>query len=175
MIYWYGKGNTFLVIIKTFFENIYNFLGNTMNQTVSPAEIVGKKISNYFAEKGISQIQAGEMLGISQGAVSARLRGIKPFGNNAAKKWNEVFGFRINWLRTGEGPMFDKDSNIVQNNTSGGDMYINTTVSQNTGDDTQSRVLKTLLEEAQQKIVDLQTKVYKLMDKLTENGIDCDC
>ena len=69
---------------------------------------IGKKIKEYFSESGISQIDAAKKLKVQQAAVSNQLNG-RPFGKNSAAKWNRVFGFRINWLLTGEGPMFDKD------------------------------------------------------------------
>ena len=57
----------------------------------------------------MSQIEAAKILDVQQAAVSNQLNG-RPFGKNSAAKWNKAFGFRINWLLTGEGPMFDKDS-----------------------------------------------------------------
>lgn len=144
-----------------------------MNETTNSAIEVGKKIAEYFSQNGISQVAAGERLGISQGAVSARLCGIKPFGNNAAQKWHEVFGFRVNWLRTGEGPMFDTP--VVQNNTAGGDMIINSPGTTTDSSEGEARVYKDLYEKAQAEIVELRIKMYKLMDRLTQNGLDCEC
>ena len=72
-------------------------------------KIIGNKIKEYFAEIGMSQIEAAKILDVQQAAVSNQLNG-RPFGKNSAAKWNKAFGFRINWLLTGEGPMFDKDS-----------------------------------------------------------------
>ena len=74
-----------------------------------PYAEIGNKIKEYFSEKGLSQQEAATMLGVQQAAVSNQLNG-RPFGKNSAAKWNKAFGFRINWLLTGEGPMFDKDS-----------------------------------------------------------------
>ena len=72
-------------------------------------KIIGNKIKEYFAEIGMSQIEAAKILDVQQAAVSNQLNG-RPFGKNSAAKWNKAFGFRINWHLTGEGPMFDKDS-----------------------------------------------------------------
>ena len=72
-------------------------------------KIIGNKIKEYFAEIGMSQIEAAKILDVQQAAVSNQLNG-RPFGKNSAAKWNKAFGFRINWLLTGEGPMFDKNS-----------------------------------------------------------------
>ena len=74
-----------------------------------PRKIIGNKIKEYFAEIGMSQIEAAKILDVQQAAVSNQLNG-RPFGKNSAAKWNKAFGFRINWLLTGEGPMFDKNS-----------------------------------------------------------------
>ncbi len=67
---------------------------------------IGKKIKEYFSEIGMSQMEAAEKLGVQQAAVSNQLNG-RAFGKNSAAKWNAAFGFRTNWLLTGEGPMFD--------------------------------------------------------------------
>lgn len=70
---------------------------------------IGNKIKEYFSENGMSQTDVAKVLDVQQAAVSNQLNG-RPFGKNAAVKWNKAFGFRINWLLTGEGPMFDTDS-----------------------------------------------------------------
>ena len=71
-----------------------------------PYAEIGNKIKEYFSEEGISQIEAAAALGVQQAAVSNQPNG-RPFGKNSAAKWNKAFGFRKNWLLTGEGPMFD--------------------------------------------------------------------
>ena len=73
-------------------------------------KVIGKTIKEYFSEIGMSQLEAANLLGVQQAAVSNQLNG-RPFGKNSAAKWNQIFGFRINWLLTGEGPMFDADVN----------------------------------------------------------------
>jgi phage repressor protein C with HTH and peptisase S24 domain len=69
---------------------------------------IGRTIKEYFSEIGMSQQDAATALGIQQAAVSNQLNG-RPFGKNSASKWNKAFGFRVNWLLTGEGHMFDTD------------------------------------------------------------------
>lgn len=69
---------------------------------------IGKTIKEYFTEIGMSQLEAANALGVQQAAVSNQLNG-RPFGKNSATKWNKAFGFRINWLLTGEGPMFETE------------------------------------------------------------------
>ena len=67
---------------------------------------IGKKIKEYFSEAGISQTDVAKTLDVQPAAVSNQLNG-RPFGKNSAAKWSNAFGFRPNWLLTGEGPMFD--------------------------------------------------------------------
>ena len=67
---------------------------------------IGQKIKEYFSEMGMSQQEVANVLNVQQAAVSNQLNG-RPFGKNAAAKWSKAFGFRMNWLLTGEGPMFD--------------------------------------------------------------------
>lgn len=70
---------------------------------------IGNIIKEYFTEIGISQTDAATRLGVQQAAVSNQLNG-RAFGKNSAARWNKAFGFRVNWLLTGEGPMFDPQS-----------------------------------------------------------------
>ncbi len=67
---------------------------------------ISRRIKEYFSKIGLSQTEAAKKLGVQQAAVSNQLNG-RSFGKNSAVKWNSVFGFRTNWLLTGEGPMFD--------------------------------------------------------------------
>lgn len=132
---------------------------------------VGDAIKVYFAQKKISNTDAAKMLDITPQAVSLQLG--RTFGPNNAVKWSEVFGFRINWLRTGEGPMFDEPS--VMNNTSGGDMIINSPGASTGSSDGDVRVYRDLYEKALAENVSLRAKLYKLMDRLSQNGLDCEC
>ena len=75
-----------------------------------PDNSVGKALKNYFEQKGYSQQQIADILDVHQTNISALFLGKRPFGKNVAKKWNKAFGFRVNWLMTGEGPMFDADT-----------------------------------------------------------------
>ena len=83
--------------------------------TYSPNHI-SMKLKDYFIENGMKQVEIAEALDVTQSAVSNQLNG-RPFGINSAKKWSKTFGFSINWLISGEGPMFDekrKPSNILK-------------------------------------------------------------
>lgn len=72
---------------------------------------IGKKIKEYFSEMGMSQQEVAKILNVQQAAVSNQLNG-RTFGKNSAAKWSKAFGFRINWLLTGEGPMFETNDPI---------------------------------------------------------------
>lgn len=73
---------------------------------------IGRTIKEYFAEIGLSQMEVANRLGVQQAAVSNQLNG-RAFGKNSASKWNKEFGFRVNWLLTGEGSMFDTMASAV--------------------------------------------------------------
>lgn len=73
------------------------------------AKAIGEKIKEYFSEVGMSQTDAAKLLDVQQAAVSNQLNG-RRFGKNSAAKWSKAFGFRLNWLITGEGPMFDPNN-----------------------------------------------------------------
>lgn len=117
---------------------------------------IGQEIRTYLENKGYVQSQVAEILQITQGAVSAYYRG-KPIGKNSAKKWSEAFGFRENWLITGEGSMLlgeqDPETPAPEQTTSN----------------------NSLIDYLQRKIAELESKVDKLNDEkaelLQENAI----
>ena len=74
---------------------------------------IGEAIRIHLENKGLLQRDVAETLNITQGAVSAYYRG-KPFGKNAAQKWSDAFGFRVNWLLTGEGEMLSEPRDRVR-------------------------------------------------------------
>lgn len=98
------KVNTSFVIRNTFNIKFNTLFVNFITKMIRKE--IGRTIKEYFAEIGMSQIEAANLLGVQQAAVSNQLNG-RAFGKNSAAKWNKIFGFRINWLLTGEGPMFD--------------------------------------------------------------------
>lgn len=146
---------------------------DVVNNKNEVAAFVAQKIKEFLDMTGISQREAAERLKTSPQNVNNYLKGSQPFGAAVAQKWHDAFGFRVNWLRTGEGPMFEESS--VNNNNAGGDMVINspgTVISSEGGD---VRVYKDLYEKAQNEIIELKAKVYKLMDRLSALGEDCEC
>lgn len=117
---------------------------------------IGEAIRSYLESKGLTQQDVAEKLGISQGAVSAYYRG-KPLGKNAAPKWSNAFGFRVNWLLTGEGDM------LIGQQKSEVPAYVKPTSS------------NSLVEYLQEKIAELEGKIEQLTDEkadlLQENAV----
>lgn len=86
-----------------------------MSQSKEQAIEKGRLLKEFFKEKGITQQDAADRLGILQTNVSALLLGKRNFGRKMAEKWSKAFGLRVNWLITGEGPMFEGESSIYSN------------------------------------------------------------
>lgn len=78
---------------------------------------IGEELKSYFKEKGITQEEIAEKLGVSQAYVGALFNNSKNFGKKQAEKWNKLFGIPVNFLLTGEGSIY-ADS-VVQNNQNG--------------------------------------------------------
>ncbi|MBD5352325.1 MAG: LexA family transcriptional regulator [Bacteroides sp.] len=64
-----------------------------------------EKLSEYFKERGLSQVAIAEELGVTKAYVNALLSGRQRFGKQQAQKWSEKFGISKSWLLTGEGEM----------------------------------------------------------------------
>ena len=79
-----------------------------MENDVNTAKEVGQKLRAYFEKKSMTQKQVADVLGIQQQNVGAHFQG-RPFGKNAAMKWQNAFGFNANWLMTGMGKMMLDD------------------------------------------------------------------
>lgn len=62
----------------------------------------------FLSENKISMSDAAARLGVSQQAVSNQLSGRK-IGPNVARSWAEAFGFRVEYLLTGEGPALETE------------------------------------------------------------------
>ena len=79
---------------------------------------IGEELKSYFKEKGITQEEIAEKLGVSQSYVNALLNNKdKHFGKKQAEKWNKLFGISVNYLLTGEGNICG--DNITQHNQNG--------------------------------------------------------
>lgn len=69
---------------------------------------IASRMRSFLSENGISMSEAAERLGVSQQAVSNQLSGRK-LGPNVARNWADVFGFRVEYLLTGEGPAMESE------------------------------------------------------------------
>lgn len=98
-----------------------------MSQSKEQAIEKGRLLKEFFKEKGITQQDAADMLGILQTNVSALLLGKRNFGRKMAEKWSKAFGLRVNWLITGEGPMFEGELSIYPNDVIQQNISKNTT------------------------------------------------
>ena len=72
-----------------------------------------EKLKKYFEEKGISQKQIAEKLGVSVPYVNAVLNGTKTLGKKNAEKWANLFGLSKSFLLSGEGDPCQEDIKVV--------------------------------------------------------------
>ena len=80
-----------------------------MSQSQDLAETQRRLLREFLSSQKLTQQEVADILGIMQTNVSALLRGERNFGKKMAERWSNAFGLRVNWLLTGEGPMFDTD------------------------------------------------------------------
>lgn len=66
---------------------------------------IGNKLKEYFDNKGITQSEIAEKLGVSKAYVNALFTGKRAFGKKQAEAWVNLFGLSASWLLTGEGEM----------------------------------------------------------------------
>jgi transcriptional regulator with XRE-family HTH domain len=66
---------------------------------------IGVRLKEYFKEKGISQVEIAEKLGIAPSYITKIFKGERGFKKDSAKKWSELFGISEVFLLTGEGPV----------------------------------------------------------------------
>jgi transcriptional regulator with XRE-family HTH domain len=80
-----------------------------MSQSQDLADTQRRLLREFLTSQKLTQQEVADILGIRQTNVSALLRGERNFGKKMAERWSNAFGLRVNWLLTGEGPMFDTD------------------------------------------------------------------
>lgn len=66
---------------------------------------IGAKLKEYFKEKGISQVEIADKLGIAPSYITKVFKGERGFKKESARKWSELFGISEVFLLTGEGPI----------------------------------------------------------------------
>lgn len=66
---------------------------------------IGPQLTKFFKERGITQDEIAQQLGVSQSYVSALLTGKKAFGKGQADNFARLYGLSPSWLLTGDGDM----------------------------------------------------------------------
>lgn len=97
-----------------------------MDDSNERAQRIGAQLKTFFDKKGLTQQEIADILHIHQTNVSAMLLGKRNFGRNSALKWSEAFGLRVNWLITGDGPMFESETAVTQTNVNGDNVIAQT-------------------------------------------------
>ena len=79
---------------------------------------MNEQLRNYFKEKGISQVEIAEKLGVTKNTVNRYFLGYSKFGKAQAEKWHAIFGISKAFLLTGEGLITDEDATQYEENIS---------------------------------------------------------
>lgn len=66
---------------------------------------ITEKLSNYLNNRGLTQKDIANTLGISEQSVNALVNGRRQFGRKTSAEWQKHFGLSASWLMTGEGEM----------------------------------------------------------------------
>ncbi len=67
---------------------------------------IGRRIEKVRTHLGLNQVSFAKRLGTSQGVISNYEKGARAPSIKFLKNLREIFQVNINWLLTGEGPMF---------------------------------------------------------------------
>lgn len=123
-------------------------------------------LRSYFKERGISQKEIAEAMGVSPAYINSIFTGKRNLGKNNAEKLQEKFGLSASWLLTGEGSMLigdiSGDSNAIGHGAS-------------VSNSNDSKIVEKLLDEIseQRKLVsESQRQVDRLLsivEKMTSN------
>lgn len=95
------------------------------------------ELQKYFESQGIRQNQVAAKLGRGVAYVNDLIRGRKRFGRQTAAQWSALFGFREEWLLTGNGEMMKDGSYKATNSlsvhgvTMHGSQHVNTAQTEN--------------------------------------------
>lgn len=63
------------------------------------------QLTEYFKNKGVTQKDIADKLGVSKAYINSLFTGKRPFGKKQADIWEKEFGISKSWLLTGDGQM----------------------------------------------------------------------
>ena len=69
-----------------------------------------EQLRQHFENKGVTQKQIAEKLGVNPAYINKLLTGKKAFGKKTAQQFQDLFGLSSSWLLTGEGSMLQSDN-----------------------------------------------------------------
>lgn len=84
---------------------------------------VAIELDKFFKNKGLSQREIADTMGVSSAYINAVLCGRKMIGKKVAEKFSNLYGLSASWLLTGEGEMIadvSKPTNEVSDNKESG-------------------------------------------------------
>lgn len=92
---------------SSLFSSILTYIKE--NQSELLMKPVHEQLREFFKERGMSQVEVAETLGMTKSAVNKYFLGYNKFGKGQAEKWHEAFGISKSFLLTGEGSIVDEE------------------------------------------------------------------
>lgn len=83
-----------------------------------------EKLRQYFDNKGITQKNIAETLGVDPAYINKLLSGKKGFGKKTAQQFQDLYGLSASWLLTGEGEMLNNKAENEQNKPIADEQYL---------------------------------------------------
>lgn len=81
---------------------------------------ISEELDKFFIDRGLSQKDVAEAMGVSASYINAVLNNRKSIGKKVAEKLSNLYGLSISWLLTGEGEM-TKNVTTINHNVVHGD------------------------------------------------------
>ena len=72
---------------------------------------MNEQLRDFFKERGISQVEIAEKLGVTKNTINRYFLGYSKFGKAQAERWHDLFGISKAFLLTGEGSIIDEEPN----------------------------------------------------------------
>lgn len=127
-----------------------------------------ERVKTLRKELGQSQAAFGEMIGVSRSVVNNWERGVVEPTEMVIRHFHNTFNVREEWLRTGEGPMYEEtpkeyvESLIEKHNLGpGGQMLMRALLRfyEELGEDATLKVIAEILPDAQQTVSEVAAEV----------------